>query len=400
MHSDDRKSRGLTFTRNVAAFADLLKREEQEAASLYEEILSGPPAWWAQRLRTSARARTTSMVQHLLAQSQAQMERSSEYAQELTSMAMELAEAIDPALYPRVHLDVVKAQALRHHAHVLSFRGLFAEALQFAECADEQLGTRTWTAYERARLQLVQASIFHGVGRTEEAVVLTQEAAATFMRFGDLWCYTEARIREGAVLYAAGAVDRALGIWGSVESDPALDLAGRVRLQRNIALCLAELGQHAAAIPYLYCCAMQFELLGLPTECVRSRGALGRSLVAAGRLPEAIPVLKRTTEEYESLGMTMDAALAALEHVEALFAANETADVTAVCLKAIAYLTRAGAAAYATNALASLREASALPLTARTLVRDAYASLRTLSAKRPSTAIGASGPAGSWTVRG
>jgi tetratricopeptide (TPR) repeat protein len=367
----------------LAALARRLCAEKEEAIAFCDKVLSGPSVWWAQRLRTGGGMPTTAVVQQLLERMRTRIECAPEEAQRMTEMAVELAAAVDREQYPRMHVDIVEAQALRDHAYVLAFRGLHGEALPFAERSEAIFATIPMASYEAARLMLVKATIFRSTGRTDEAAELTRSAAETFLRFGDRIRYVNARITEGTVYYVAGAVERALDTWTSVENDPALDDAGSVRVAHNIGLCLADLGQHAAAVPYLYQSAMHFELLGLKTECTRSRGVLGRCLVAAGKPRDAMRILRQAVRELAEFGMVFDAGLICLELVEALIAADEPADVPAVCREAIAHFTRAGVPSRAMTALTYLREANNVhPATAPVMVRDTAVSLRRLYAGR------------------
>lgn len=378
MRSRDEQARLAALMRGVEAAARQLREEQGAAAVLCAKILDGPPAWWAQRLRTAREARTIGMVQLLLERMRTRLECAPDEAELLTAMAVELSGTLDEARYPSLHVTLVRAQALRDHAYVLSFRGHYPEALERAARAEELFARIPAAACEAARFELVKAMIFRCLGRTDEAVALTQRAAATFLRFGDRARYVDARLTEGTVHYVAGAVERALEIWNALENDPALDDVGSVRLAHNIGLCLADLGQPAAAVPYLYRSAMQFELLGMETERTRSRAILGRSLVAAGKPREAVPILRQAVREFAAFGMVFDAGLIGLEQAEALLAADQPDEVTAVCREAIDHFTRAGVPSRAMTALAYLREASACTAATPQLVRDTRASLTRL----------------------
>src|SRR5688500_3885214 len=54
------------FVIDVTAVAEQARSEEKEAIALCDAILTGPAAWWPQRLRQSARAHTGGMVKELL----------------------------------------------------------------------------------------------------------------------------------------------------------------------------------------------------------------------------------------------------------------------------------------------------------------------------------------------
>src|SRR6185436_5126078 len=152
-----------------------------------------------------------------------------------------------------------------------------------------------------ARLAVVKASILEHIDRTEEGVVLMQEAAKTFLRFGDRSRYVSSRMMEASLLYGGGAVERALETWQSLEGDPGVDDAHAVRLRHNIALCLSDLHRHAEAAAYVQGCVAQFEMLGMDTERTRSRWLLAHALLALGKTQEAIPILRQTWREFETL---------------------------------------------------------------------------------------------------
>ena len=105
---------------------------------------------------------------------------------------------------------------------------------------------------------------------------------------------------------------------------------------------------------------MQLELRGLAAESTRSRAALGKALLGAGKVRESLTVLRQAGRELEAQGLIFDAGLVALEQAEALLALNTPAEVPAVCRTALAHFTAAGVAAYAATALAYLREFESL----------------------------------------
>jgi tetratricopeptide (TPR) repeat protein len=366
---------------SLAALTIRLAAEDDQAAALCDEILVGPPAWWAQRLRQRGGTATAGLVRQLLERTRRWLESSPASAEAITAMAVSVAESLDPGEYPPPAVAIVYGQALRDHAYVVSFQGRHAEALELVARAGQVFGTAPVTMYERARLDLVKALILRNLDRAEEAAALARAAGEVFLRMGDRPRFVNARIIEGAVVYAAGAVERALAIWRSLEEDPALDEIGAIRLAHNVGLCLADLGQHDAAIPYLYRCVVQLELFGMTTERLRSQAVLGRSLVAAGKPREAIPILRETSRAFAELGMLVETATVSLELIEALLATNQPDAVPAICREVIAQFTRAGMATRATAALSYLREASALGEAAPKLVQKAGAALRRLAAE-------------------
>lgn len=371
------------FIVNVSAFAERARLEDERAVILCEEILSGPPAWWKQRLRKSEDAITAGMVKQLLERMRTLIESSPANALQVTALAIEVANTLDVSEYPCDYVIKLRAQALRDHAYVLSFMGRFPEALDCVERAKRLFDQVPLPEYDLARLALVKALILQNVDRADEAAVLAREAGDTFLRFGDRARYVNARITEGSVVYCGGAIERALEIWKSVENDPALDEVGAVRVAHNIALCLAELRQPAAAVEYLVGCVAQFEMFGMETERTRSRSVLGRALLLSGRAADAIPVLRQTWREFEQLDLIADAGLVALELAEALVTTNQASEVPAICRNLIAQFTRAGMSSRAITALSFLREAVAIGQASTSIVRHVHAFLRQLPSEQP-----------------
>jgi tetratricopeptide (TPR) repeat protein len=366
--------------RELAAFAERVALEDELASSLCDAILTGPAAWWPQRLRTTRGTRTAGMVRQLLLRTRAYLERTPKEALQVTEMALGVAGELEAGAYPPHYVDSIRGEALRDHAYVLSFLSRYAEALDYAERAARLLETVPFSDCELARVWLVRATVLRNTGEHEEAARLAREAGDTFLAFGERARYVTARITEGAVVYAAGLVARALEIWSSVEGDPALDDVGAVRLTHNIALCHTDLGQPHRAIEALRRCIAELEMLGMEAERTRSRAVLGRALLAAGDASAAIPILRQTSRELAELGLIFDSGVVATEAAEALIAVNAPEEVAAICREVIARFTAAGLAPQAITALAYLREAEAAAARkpAR-LVRAARASLRALA---------------------
>ncbi|HUR82755.1 MAG TPA: hypothetical protein VM733_18490 [Thermoanaerobaculia bacterium] len=371
------------FIVNVAAFAERARFEDEQAALLCDDILSGPPQWWKQRLRKAESAMTAGMVKQLLERMKTLVSSSPANALQVTALAIEVANALDVSQYPCDYVIKLRAQALRDHAYVLSYTGRYPEALDYAERSKRLFDQVPLPEYDLARLALVKAFILQSIDRIEEAAQLAHEAAETFLRFGDRSRYINARLTEGSVMYVGRAIERAMEIWKSVENDPAVDDTYAVRIAHNIALCLSDLGRPAEAAEYLVRCVAQFDMLGMETERTRSRAVLGHALLVSGQAADAIPVLRQTWREFERLDMVADAGLVALELAEALLAVGQNDEVPTICRDVIAQFTRAGMASRAITALSFLREAVAIGQASPSIVRHVHAFLRQLPAEQP-----------------
>jgi len=376
----------------IVALAERLEWEGEVAPALCDEILAGPEAWWLQHVRKTAGTQTAGIIRYLLERVRSTIEQSPARATQITTLALQLAEELDPTAYPREYVDNVHGQALRSRALMLSFTGRYHEALECAGRAQALFESVPGTSFELARLAMVKASALQYVERAEEGMALLRAAAATFRAHGEHLWSVDARITEGSVMYNTGAVERALEIWRAVASHPLLDEIRTVRLTHNIALCHADLGHPAEAIPAATRCVAEFERLNMPSERTRSRMLLGRALIASGRPADALPVLRKSRREYLELSLTVEAGVAALELAEALLAINRPYEVPTICRELIAEFTKAGMRTPAITALAYLNEAVALGKVSAQIVRDARLSLGRHCAEQPR--LFAPGPAG------
>jgi tetratricopeptide (TPR) repeat protein len=242
------------FVVDVVEFADRARLEDANAAVICDEVLSGPAAWWPQRLRQLESVCTAGMVRQLLERMRQFLSKSPANALQVTAMAIDIANSLPVADYPCDYAVKVRAQAYRDHAHVLSFMGRYPEALDIAEKAKRLFDQVPMPEYDLARLAQVKALILRCIDRQPEALALAREAAETFLRFGDTARYANARVIEGAILYEAGRYAEALAVWITVENDPALDTTTRIGMVQNVAICYRELGQPDKAVERLIRC--------------------------------------------------------------------------------------------------------------------------------------------------
>jgi tetratricopeptide (TPR) repeat protein len=371
------------FVVDVVSFSDRVKVEDGRAVTLCDEILTGPPAWWVQRLRRAEGVYTAGMVRELLGRMRQVIDRAPANALQITSLAIEVANALDVVTYPCDYVVKLRAQAYRDHAYVLSVMGRFPEAIDFTDRSKRLFDQVPLPEYDLARLALVRASILSRIDRANEAASLARQAAETFRRFGDHSRVITARIFEGVTLFEAGAYEQALEILKDLDGDPALDQAGALRNTQNIAACYSKMGQPERAIEYIERCLPELDLLGMDLPAARARWTLGQCLVSAGKASEAIPVLRKTWRRFEELEADTDSGLVALDLATALLIAGRAGEVPAICRDVITRFTRAGMASRAITALSFLREAVAIGQGTPSLVQHVYAFLRELPAEQP-----------------
>jgi tetratricopeptide (TPR) repeat protein len=356
-----------------------LQREDAAGSAIVEDALTGPTAWWRTRLRKADGWRTAGVVRQLLERVRPTIDAGSPAnALRIAELAVEVANELNVTEYPSDFVFGVRAQALRDHAYALSYVGRFPEALQIADRAERLFKQTPLPEYEVARLKLVRSIIYRSLERASEAVSLTHEAADAFHRFGQHRRYIDARVFEAAMLYKLGRTKDALAIWLELEKHPEISITTHVIVLHDIGTAYQQLRKYRESAEYLLRAAAEYEMLDIKPELVRTRWMIARTYMMSKRTADAIPLLRDVWREFESLEMESDAALAALDLVEALLAAGHYEQVPVICRTLLDRFTRAGMNSPAVTALAYLREAVAAGQATRPLVRHVQKFLREL----------------------
>jgi hypothetical protein len=350
--------------------------EDQDAAAICDELLTGPPSWWPTRLRQRPEAFTAGMVRTLLDRMRATIESSPEHALRITALAAEIADELDAS----DSVMKLRGQACRDRAYVLALLGPAREALDVAAHARRLFAQVVpLPDSDLALLDVVDAAILVRLDRVAHALDHARRAGETFLRLGDRTRFLVARTHEAAILFNSRRPRHALDVWSAIDGDPGLGDVLQVRLRHNIALCHLELGRPELAAPLLECCAAGFEALGMETERTRSRWCHAEALAASGRSHEAIPALRQTRKELEGLGLVMESGLAALELAGQLLTGGETADVAAICRDLVVKFTQAAMPSRTITVLLFLREALTIGVATPDLIGHVHAARRYLS---------------------
>jgi tetratricopeptide (TPR) repeat protein len=365
--------------RELAAVERRLDDEGAAAEALVDEMLTSPPRWWRTKLMREG-GQTVGVVRALLGRMRSILPKAPLQALDVTTTAVELANDLPLTGYPSDLVFATRAHAWRDHAYVLSYLGRFSEALEAVDRAENLFRQTALCEYELARVDLVRANALKSLDRIDEAAALSQRASSTFLEFGDRARYINARVTAAAMLFQKQAIREALETWESVVDDPAIEDMTRVLVTNNLGMCYRELGDYDRAVNFLSRAVAEFEMLGATTERARNRWSLAATLVAAGRIPEALPIFEQTWKEFEDLGMEADGALVGLEFAEALLLVDRPERVPEICRTLLDRFTSAGMTSRAITALAFLREAVAVGQAHPTLVRHVYEYLRKLPA--------------------
>ena len=366
----------------IAARLDFHRRviaEEESAKQACDRVLTGPSRWWSNAVAQLEGSRTAGMVAVLIERSESILPRSPLDALVLANIAVEIAKSIALNAYPYDHVVKIRGQAFRRQAYVLSVLGRLPEAFKVAERSAFYLKQIPVPPPELARLDLVRSNIARNMEKYDEAIEHARRAGESYLQFGDRQGWLQAVESEGAALYSSHNYRAALAAWQSMQryaDEMSEDL--RASWLHNIGACADEAGDFDEGARYYALAAQAFERLSATLYRVKCVCSMGRCLLSSGKAEESIPLLVSARDEFESLGMETEAALASLQLAEALFAAGRPHEVPAVCRNLVDRFTRAGITGAAMTALAYLRESVAMGHGSPMLVRHVHRFIRDL----------------------
>ncbi len=361
----------------LRAFADRMADDDARAEIWLTDLLAGSRETWRARLAQHPEYRTAGMVRKLIVASDRAIDTMPPDAVEMTNLATDIADHLDPSEHPADTVARLRGAAWRDRAFALFYTGQNADARRAAQIAADHFSRCAVGTYDRARVAIVTALVERSLDNTDLALDQSRRSAGVFAAFGDRERYASASTAEAAALAQAGRFEEALKIFLDLESqfsqDDASDAHGRVLA--NIAFAYRNLGKAEDAITFFTASAEIFEALGTRSEAVRIRWNLANVLAANGRWDDAGVRLAAVREEFRELGLFGAAAVAALDLAEVRLVQSRQSEVPALCVEATEYFSAAGIGytARALRAVAYMREAAetgrATPELART-VRD------------------------------
>jgi tetratricopeptide (TPR) repeat protein len=345
----------------LAQFQEVRRRvqaEDEEASRILKPLLNSPLRFRNAKLEGKPRCHTEGMVRMLCAAANERHESRPTFSLELTVTACTIAKALPRTDEAARRLSM--AMALRERANALRYLGKFNDALRALEYAERFFDTSPGADdFDLAIVWYIRATVFMKSDRLPEGTVLAREAARVFHEYGD-----EDReltsVNVGACcLLLSGYAQEAAVAFAQV-SDLARErgnprvLAGALQ---NRAAALVDLRQLDLAERLYSEALVLYDELGVSTEKARTMWALGSVVVARGHLEEGALSLDASRKELAQLGLTNDAAQAALEWAEVRLALNRPEGVAAACRKIVVVFNSEGMQHHAKEALAALHEA-------------------------------------------
>jgi tetratricopeptide (TPR) repeat protein len=345
----------------LRTIATQMDAEDADAARNVSSLLSLPPAAWLTTLASRPDYRTPGFVRQLIAETDRLIDTRPADVVELTALAVEVADNLEPSWWHGDTVPRLRAAAWRERGYALYYVGRHVEALAAADRAAEHLGRVGVGEYDSARLMLVRALVLRAVERYDEALAVAHQTAATFAAFNDEHRSHYVQLVEAAMAYSVRNYRLALPLLHALVDERSFgDLRTKAVLLQNLAGCYRETMQFDNALKYYGDAVRLFDQLQMPVERARATWHVGRVLLLESKFEDAAPLLRSVKDTYTALGIVDKAALVAIDVAEASLMTGRLADVVELCHFAIAFY-RDAQLPYSENALVAislLREAA------------------------------------------
>ncbi len=232
-------------------------------------------------------------------------------------------------------------RAWKEHANAL----LALSHLDHAELAARRaLRHLAEDVLEQHAVVLVQANIAADRRDFAEAMQLVQTCLNVFAEHGDARRSLQALSMEAIILIRSGRRERAAEVLhaAKIQAEELGDRRERARILNNLGHCEQQLGRTDAAMRSLRQALQEFDREGMSAERQRAVWGFARVLRDRGNLPEAAEALRVVRRELLGRGMVVEAALAGVDLLELLDAAEAAAEVTSVARELVAEFSNAG----------------------------------------------------------
>jgi tetratricopeptide (TPR) repeat protein len=357
--ANDRKAFGARHQPDPARlreFTETARRLQRERAGTHEVVETlldtTPRSDWPS-LAERPELRNSGALEQLSARVRARCEHDPGEALAAASLATGVADALPPDAYPAVTLAQLRAHAWKDRAHTLRYLGRCYEALDAVAMAEKALDPFPATAYDRAVVGLVKATILQQVERFDESDTLLTECARVFCDHGDTKQHLYCAMLHAVLFYRLGRYAEAETGFTEVlrVALTSGDMESAARAHANLASCGLQLGNVAAGKAHVGQAKEIFYDLGRNLEAVRTDLAFGRLLIKSGDVTHGIILLRHAREAFAANGLVEESGLCGLSVAEALVARGDSAAASQLVREIIKDFSDAGLNARAIKAM-------------------------------------------------
>jgi tetratricopeptide (TPR) repeat protein len=341
----------LDHARAIAA-ADARARE------LVMPLVDSAIRFRAARIDDDSRFHTLAVIRLLCKVANGMHERQPQFGLVLADTALNIADKLPATLQAQSAWYV--GTSWKERANALRYLGRFKEADEALDRAEEAFVLDDHVEpFDLAIVQYVRATLYCQMERFEEAISFGQSAADTFQLYGDTRRYLSALLAEAGGYYSADRDREAVALLQRIVSlaRSSGEIGILARALSNAANSYTRLGDYEKASAYYADAIAAMNELDLPTESARLLWAMGALNIEQGDYDKGIAGLERSRIQLQHLGMSNDAALATLDLVAGLLAAERPERVPELCRAITLTFSSEGMMRNAKKALAYLTEA-------------------------------------------
>ncbi|HZF07511.1 MAG TPA: tetratricopeptide repeat protein [Thermoanaerobaculia bacterium] len=302
-------------TAHVALRAATLTREREATAERYADLMARTPAERKPLVHADRAYQTWCLGEQLIDQCHRELYADRSAAEEMASLALTVADELDPAWYGSGLINDLKArawaalgEARRAGADLRGAEEAFTEA-------ESRLGEGSGDALEEAQVLELQAALRRDQRRIPEALRRLDEAVEIYRQYGDFHLVGRAFVQKGKALAASADPAEAIH-WlqkGIALLDPLRERRLELSARHSLMLQLFESGRHEEAWFLLKASRPEFLAHGGVLLALRLRWLEGKIQHALGRATEAEAVLLEARRGFVAQRIGFDAALVSLD---------------------------------------------------------------------------------------
>ena len=362
----------LSSDRSIASmeWGIRVARENADADQLLKDYLKEPEKTAYRNLASQRKFLHGGVVRRLAKRAHDVCAKDALQALVFADAAIAIAEALPKNDYPANALHDMRGRAWKERANALNQLGEPNGALDALDHAAREYDQVSSNKLGLGNVALVRAAVYFYLERLPDADREVQIAEELYERLGDAERRTKALFLRGNINYESRQVESAAALfrrviaYGETEQDEQWIGSGSYALGN----CVLDTGDiESAAV--LFSTAIRIFRRTAQQYLVNAEWGMGRVLLARGLFAESLRRLNAVHAEFTKRGMVLDAAVAALDAMDAMVALRmfkQVGDLARVVFKTF---TDAGMLTSALTALSFIQTAAAEERLTRDQVR-------------------------------
>jgi len=329
---------------NLRAYADAQQTEDEAAVPLVAVLLAGPREEWMPRLQSDAKYRTVGVVRKLMEASDKAIDVMPPDALEISALATEIADKLEPESYPSDTVMKLRGNAWRDRGYFFFYVGRLKQAAQAFSNSETALQSCRVSEYEQGRLSIASAFNARAQENLESSLAFSYRAQFLLERFDDCERTVAAGVARAHALMKSGRAAEAL-TWLRRLLGMSERVSGNTlgRLMANIGYAYREIGDVNAALDHFKIAGEILEDANASSERLRVEQNVAELLLINGKLTDAEQRLRILKPQFDERHMIAESTSAALSIAEVSALRGDFDEVERLCEDVLASLRSVGA---------------------------------------------------------